>query len=120
MPTDTERREVARRLRELRMTAPGATSVGHGYLRSLFWAVYGDGLRGSTRWNWFERMCSRLADLIEPGGHECVPGECPLNVREMRHSTKEEQAKYGAMLEKTSIGLHPVDREALGVDDAEA
>ena len=23
----------------------------------------------------------RLADLIEPSGHECIPGECPLNVR---------------------------------------
>ena len=24
---------------------------------------------------------ARIADLIEPSGHECVPGECPLNVR---------------------------------------
>lgn len=66
MPTDAERREVARRLRELRMTAPGVTSVGHGYLWSLLWAVSGDELEGSSRRDWFERMCSRLAGLIEP------------------------------------------------------
>ena len=66
MPTDTERREVARRLRELRMTAPGVTSVGHGYLWSLLWAVFGDELEELDRSDWLERMCSRLADLIEP------------------------------------------------------
>ena len=66
MVTDEERREVARRLRELMMTAPGVTSVGHGHLWSLLWAVSGDELGGSSRRDWFERMCSRLADLIEP------------------------------------------------------
>ena len=70
MPTDTERREVARRLRELRMTAPGVTSVGHGYLWSLLWAVFGDELEELDRSDWLERMCSRLAALIEPGAEE--------------------------------------------------
>ena len=77
IPTDKERREVARRLRELRMTAPGVTSVGHGYLWSLLWAVSGDELGGSSRLDWFERMCSRLADLIEPS-IPADPGEAGL------------------------------------------
>ena len=66
MITDTERREAARKLRELRRTAPGVTSVGHGYLWSLLWAVFGDELEELDRSDWLERMCSRLADLIEP------------------------------------------------------
>lgn len=66
MTTDSERREVAARLRSLRMTAPGVTSVGHGHLWSLLWAVSGEELGESNRCDWFERMCSRLADLIEP------------------------------------------------------
>lgn len=66
MISDEERREVVRRLRELRMTAPGVTSVGHGYLWSLLWAVFGDELGELDRSDWFERICSRLADLIEP------------------------------------------------------
>ena len=77
MPTDTERREVARRLRSLRMTAPGVTSAGHGYLWSLLWAVSGEGLGESNRNDWFERMCSRLADLIEPS-IPADPGEAGL------------------------------------------
>ena len=64
--TDDERREVARRLRSLRKTNPGVTSLGHSYLWSLLWAVCGEGLGESNRDHWFERMCSRLADLIEP------------------------------------------------------
>lgn len=73
MPTDDKRREVARRLRELRMTASGVTSAGHGYLWSLLWAVFGEELGELNRWDWFECACSRLAGLIEPGGN--VPGE---------------------------------------------
>ena len=65
--TDDERREVARRLRSLRKTNPGVTSLGHSYLWSLLWAVCGEGLGESNRDHWFERMCSRLADLIDPG-----------------------------------------------------
>lgn len=64
--TDDERREAARRLRELRVTASGVTSVGHGYLWSLLWAVSGEELGESNRCDWFERMCSHLAELIEP------------------------------------------------------
>lgn len=89
MVTDDERREVARRLRELRMTTPGVTSVGHGYLWSLLWAVSGDELGGSSRRDWFERMCSRLADLIEPSKPEGTCGNC-------RHFIKDRFMPCGA------------------------
>ena len=64
--TDDERREVAERLRSLRATGRGTTSVGHGYLWSLLWAASGEELDGSGPSDWFERFCARLADLIEP------------------------------------------------------
>ena len=79
MITDEERREVARRLRELRATAPGFTSVGHGYLWSLLWAVSGGELGESNRCDWFERMCSRLADLIEPIERACYYYDAETN-----------------------------------------
>ena len=110
MPTDTERREVARRLRRAWANVLDKNPVRH-HMRVLYEVYAAVGLNDDDvdAIDLFDR----LADLIEPSGHECVPGECPLNVREMRHSTKEEQAKYGAMLEKMSIGSHPVDRDAL-------
>ena len=60
-----------------------------------------------------------LADLIDP--HSTIPtdpGEAGLAsvegfIREMRHSTEEEQSEYRTMLEKISVELHPVDRDAL-------
>lgn len=67
MPTDDERREVARRLRE----RAGKRVLNLG---ELFWCIGCDDGDDAAAWN-------RLADLIEPSGHECVPGECPLNVR---------------------------------------
>lgn len=112
MVTDTERREVAQRMRE---TAEGkfdfcahniALEIGMDDPSDFDECFDGEHLEA---WG-------RLADLIEPGepnGHECVPGECLLNVREMQHSTEEEQNEYGAMLEKISVELHPVDRDAL-------
>lgn len=36
-----------------------------------------------------------------------------LGIAEMRHSTKEEQDEYNAMLEKMSVEMHPVNRDAL-------
>lgn len=134
MPTDTERREVARRLRSLRKTNPGVTSLGHGYLWSLLWAVSGEELGESNRDHWFERMCSRIADLIEPptqcpyyhsDRHYCSIHDVPATDRDtpqkaaeemfgkMRHSTKEEADAYDAMLKSKSVELHPVDRDAL-------
>lgn len=66
MATDDERRLVAERLRSLRAVGGGVTSINHGYLWSLLWAVSGDELSWSDRSDWFERFCSLLADLIEP------------------------------------------------------
>lgn len=70
MISDTERREVAQRLRELDY-ADLQESLICAYLDAL-------GIEGYADWVGIAR---RLADLIEPSGHERVPGECPLNVR---------------------------------------
>ena len=67
MPTDDERREVARRLRECRDIRKFTEAMGFP------WDVESD-------WTWSD-VTARLADLIEPSDYECVPGECPLNVR---------------------------------------
>ena len=70
MINDEERREVARRLRELDY-AGLQESLICAYLDAL-------GIKGYEDW---VGIAHRLADLIDPGGHECVPGGCPLNVR---------------------------------------
>ena len=75
MITDDERREVAARLRG----GYDVVSDAHG----RFWlngTLFGMDITARSE----ERIrdgLARLADLIEPSGHECVPGECPLNVR---------------------------------------
>ena len=68
--TDDERREVARSLRELDYSDLQESLIC-AYLDAL-------GIKGYEDW---VGIAHRLADLIEPSGHECVPGECPLNVR---------------------------------------
>lgn len=75
MATDDERREVAARLRG----GYDVVSDAHG----RFWlngTLFGMDITARSE----ERIrdgLARLADLIEPSGHECVPGEFPLNVR---------------------------------------
>lgn len=73
MISDAERREVARRLR------------GIDFGDVLFDSELVDAIEyvcGSKRKRRdFVKIVDRLADLIEPSGHECVPGECPINVR---------------------------------------
>lgn len=76
MPTDDERREVARKLRDL------SKHVFHPD-NTYELLAYALGVDDGT-----DVLFARLADLIEPqptigetAGHECVPGECPLNVR---------------------------------------
>lgn len=74
MPTDEERREVARRLREY-VDIPDdwwADTYSGFYVEKC---VFGDVERHRE-----SELFARLADLIEPSGHGCVPGECPLNV----------------------------------------
>lgn len=66
MATDDERREVAERLRCLRKDTDALTNLNHGIMWSLAWCVLGDDLDEFGPTDWFERMCARLADLIDP------------------------------------------------------
>ena len=76
MISDDERREVARRLREY----SGGRKAFH--LGRLCAACGIDKSRLMSRTTDADAEAwAHLADLIEPSGHECVPGECPLNVR---------------------------------------
>lgn len=109
MVTDDERREVAQKLREL---AGGYVTIGE--LESAL------GICLSSPEVDLERDAKDLhylADLIEPSipADHGEAGLASVNgfIREMRHSTKEEQNEYGAMLKKMSVELHPVDRDAL-------
>lgn len=69
MPTDTERREVARRLR-------GPFDViGQGRYVSLNGTVFGMQLLANSE-NELRAGVRRLADLIDPGEPEGVCGEC--------------------------------------------
>lgn len=79
MPTDNERREVARRLRHSWANVPDKNPVMH-QLRVLFEIYSAVGLADDDDADAID-LFDRLADLIEPSGHECVPGECPINVR---------------------------------------
>lgn len=76
MATDDERREVARRLRE-------AASYYESMERDVdFYPVESAlGLKPTGETAYTPESVRSLADLIEPSGYECVPGECPLNVR---------------------------------------
>ena len=110
MTTDDNRREVARKLR-----------AGAEYLPN---DMYSDDLELELAKTVCEYdtpsvdvLFNRLADLIEPN-IPADPGEAGLAsvdgfIREMRHSTEEERGEYSAMLEKMSVALYPVDRDAL-------
>ena len=67
MTTDDERREVAQRMRML-------AAREHLSIPVLATTIECECSDDAHLWK-------RLADLIEPSGNECVPGECPLNVR---------------------------------------
>lgn len=78
MTTDEERREAARRLREIR-----PCKSGHIEWWKIAQALGLKELDGWFGWEKFEPdNANHLADLIDPpaAAHECVPGECPLNV----------------------------------------
>lgn len=73
MATDDERREVARRLRGIDDSELQVYDMTYFAIQRAVDGVgyqYPDG----------RELTDLLADLIEPYGHECVPGECPLNV----------------------------------------
>lgn len=74
--TNEERREVARRLSKTRVERYNSILSGIHLGESVgvcaqIVSPHEDQVRAAA---------DRLADLIEPSGHECVPGECPLNV----------------------------------------
>ena len=76
MTTDSERREVARRLRE-------AASYYESMERDVdFYPVESAlGLKPTGETAYTQESVRSLADLIEPSGYECVPGECHDNDR---------------------------------------
>ena len=108
MPTDDERREVARRLRMSRSEWSG---MGWKlWLGPKFGAVVlSDGNRDEL-----EDAAHRLADLIEPSCDRDTPQKVAEEMfGKMRHSTKEEADAYDAMLKSKSVEIRPVDRDAL-------
>ena len=76
MTTDDERREVARRLRE---EASYYEWMGRDV--DFYQVESALGLKPAGETAYAPESVRNLADLIEPSGYECVPGECPLNVR---------------------------------------
>lgn len=109
MPTDEERRDVARRLRAIEPDDFSSYSEEHECVENIL------GI-----WDDYDKFLWRVvADLIEPDSTiPTDPGEAALAsvegfIREMRHSTEEEQNRYSAMLKKMSVELYPVDRDAL-------
>lgn len=91
MPTDNERREVARRLRRLNGNISHVRRVyeaegiytfcdDQADYYQICYAIAGYLPAEHMHPCDYEELHDRLADLIEPSGHECVPGECPLNV----------------------------------------
>ena len=120
--TDDERREVARRLREL---ARDVDEVSDFDLARTF------GLEATSRYGYDSGDVLRLADLIEPGGNECVPGGCPLNVRHDNDfidrdallALADEMDKWALICDHYDRQVSPLDvakyarriREALGV-----
>lgn len=112
MISNDERREVARRLREVQAyVIPGTKTEEHPITGRIIGVACGYDLPD------FQGLLGRLADLIEPS-IPSGPGDAGLAsvdgfIREMRHSTKEEQNEYSVMLEKMSVEMHPVDRDAL-------
>lgn len=110
MISDDERREVARKLRELETGVIG-TVIPTGELYKNILDVIEYGHSGAMT------PYGLLADLIDPT-IPAAPGDTGLAsvegfIGKMRHSTKEEQDLYSGMLEKMSVELYPVDRDAL-------
>lgn len=110
MISDSERREVAARLRN---------SMPKEWLPIIsVWNIVQHAC-GIADMNTNREKLDRLADLIEPDSTILTDhGEAALAsvegfIHQMRHSTEKEQNEYSAMLKKMSVELHPVDRDAL-------
>ena len=106
--TDDERREAARRLR-------GARYGWRSWERALYDALGVDLETAGLD------MLDSLANLIEPSGHECVPGECPLNI--CHDNDRIDRDALLALAEEMTVekgdiwGWSSRIREALGVRD---
>ena len=113
MISNEERREAARKLREKHeeRTRPG---------------MFEPQDMGMQVWTYLKDLESCLpdgdsafivlADLIEPSGYECAPGECPLNVRH-DNDRIDREALMSLADECDSVHMHKVARrirEALG------
>ena len=119
MTTDSERREVARRLREMGEELGSSVLLWY-YIAKIL------GVRTATDG---KTACGMLADLIEPSGHECVPGECPLNVRhdndridrdallELADEIEDSDVTYLVSTQYVLDSYASRIREALGVTD---
>lgn len=79
MISDAERSKIAQKLREdMELCVSGGHYCFDSEVIRYLCGVLG--FRCSEcRKSW--KCLETLADLIEPSGYECVPGECPLNVR---------------------------------------
>lgn len=116
MPTDEERREVARRLRSVRLDDIQYSDAICEVMMCTGLACIGDeDCHGSDeRPECVVRVFARLADLIEPSCDRDTPQKVAEEMfGKMRHSTKEEADAYDAMLKSKSVEIHPVDRDAL-------
>lgn len=104
MKTYNERREVARRLREMGEELGSSVLLWYHIAKIL-------GVRTATDG---KTACDMLADLIEPSCDRDTPQKAAEEMfGKMRHSTKEEADAYDAMLKSKSVEIHPVDRDAL-------
>ena len=128
MINDTERREVARRLRGIdaerldrvygmdgeggECSDPDMAKAGRNLmLGAIAEAV---GLHYAPYYFDAAPLRDRLADLIEPSCDRDTPWKVAEEMfGEMRHSTKDEADAYEAMLKSKSVEIHPVDRDAL-------
>lgn len=119
MTTDSERREVARRLRgdPCDTLIPYRTGVHFGMgcheAANRFWDIC-ERIKAAGDYDIAYSTRSVIADLIEPGCDRDTPQKVAEEMfGKMRHSTKEEADAYGAMLKSKSVEIYPVDRDAL-------
>ena len=109
MITDDERREVARRLRDVQShVIPGTKTEDNPITGRIIGVACWYDLPD------FQGLLGRLADLIDPSCDRDAPQkEAEEMFGKMRHSMKEEADAYDAMLKSKSVEIHPVDRDAL-------
>lgn len=105
MATDDERREVAERLRGLRRDKNNVTQLNHGPTLSLAWCVLGDELVECIPQDWFERMCARLADLIEPSGNVKCVAEVKVDGEKLKKLVHDSVAEYVGVNREALLAL---------------